>query len=220
MHTDQVKNDVSSKLIQFFKDEEFDQALDQLLSIKNKLSPASFHYNLGVIYINKDNLAAGKLNLAKSKNFGFSKKDLNFEIKKIDAALKLEKVEPNLSDYVYSYSGGANGWEFLLITLVCTALVLLAAYFKKISSKWIVAGLLLISLVPCVSYYTFLKNFNTAIVLESIPFREGPSKIFSPSGQLKAGTEIIVGKSFKKFVEVVSPSAYRGWVTKEQLGFL
>ena len=114
MHIDQLKNADSEKLLDFFKNQNFDSAIDHLFSIKNQLSEKSFYYNLGILYIHKENYPAGKLNLLKSKVRGFDSNKVNSELVKLDSAMKLENDHISFKDQAMFYFGEAYQHDFII----------------------------------------------------------------------------------------------------------
>jgi hypothetical protein len=59
---------------------------------------------------------------------------------------------------------------------------------------------------------------NEAIILKDIAVYEGPSKIFSEKGKLKAGSKVVLGEFKDGWFFIEFPLSQVGWIAKDQVG--
>jgi hypothetical protein len=64
----------------------------------------------------------------------------------------------------------------------------------------------------------YLDKINYAIAFKEIPIYEGPSKVFTEKGKIKAGAKIILGENKEGWFYVKFPISLAGWISKDQLG--
>jgi hypothetical protein len=199
---------------------QYDEALDALLKHKDSFDSGLFHYNLGSVYLKMGNVGAARYNLEKSKDSGFSLGLVNKNINIIKQNVNVVGLEKSDSIYEQAIGFSINKSSYLVGTvfLLCAIVVLLLAIFKKIKSWSIIIGLLLFLSIP-VSLKVFVdKRFDRAVALRDLSLHEGPSKIYEESGEIRAGSKVIIGKSVNGWLFVKYPESVAGWVKRDDVG--
>ena len=89
---------------------------------------------------------------------------------------------------------------------------------KKITQKWAMGLVILLSFAPVLFGYFYVGSINQAVALKDIPLYEGPSKTFAEKGKVRAGSKIILGDFREGWFYVEFPISLAGWINKDQLG--
>ena len=66
----------------------------------------------------------------------------------------------------------------------------------------------------------YANNYSDAVVLTDKSLFEGPSNIFDQTGTLPAGLKVTISKERDGWLFIEFPDSYRGWVNKDDLGYL
>ena len=77
---------------------------------------------------------------------------------------------------------------------------------------------MLLSLTPVLISNFYVENINFAVALKEVPIYEGPSKIFSEKGKVRAGSKVILGQLKDGWFYIEFPISLAGWISKDQLG--
>jgi len=217
--SDGSTDDNLKSLEQLYIEGNFDSALDGLLSLKSELSPGHFHYNMGTLYAKTGKYAASRYHLEKSISEGhINSKVLN------NLSFVKEKIQPddlNLSPWGQTLMtlSPFSFYLYLLISLIFVMNLLLAVRFQKLKSPVLIGIFTLLSLFPISFKHFYLNKLNFAIGMEDIQIYEGPSKIYAQTGQIKAGSKVLVRNGGDGWFYIEVPTGHSGWVFKKDLGF-
>lgn len=221
MAQDNIPSDLKP-LRDLYLKEEYGQAIDMVLSNKEKFDQGLFHYNLGTLYAKSGKLPIGRYHFEKAMSHGFSSPELRKNLLSTKTKLGLQNETKSLNPitdfqvYLVDFSQDA----FILLALTLALLTTLLKFFKFIQSKIVTALCLLLSLSPLLFYQASIKPLKSAITFKPLEVREGPSAIFPVTTDLLPGSKVILGKSSEDWIFIKLPTPVAGWVKKEDLGFL
>ena len=112
------------------------------------------------------------------------------------------------------------GSAYLGMTIALFLILGLLVRLKFVVKKWILIPLVLLTLIPVGFNFFYIANVDVAISLEDIQLREGPSKIYTESSTIDAGTKLITGESNGEWIFIKAPLHHAGWAHRDTLGFL
>lgn len=206
---------------QLYIDGDFDKAIENTLSLKEKLDAGLFHYNLGSLYLKKGELGPARYHMEKAKKQDFTYPMLWNNLKFINS--QREVLDPTKSKVLSEKMiGHYMDIPLLFLTftlLVSLSILVLAVRFKKLTNKGLIAFLVVLSLSPLAMRLALEKSYRFAVVIKTKRVHEGPSKIFQDFGEIHEGSRIIVSKYRDKWYYITSPSSFSGWIEKSALGF-
>jgi tetratricopeptide (TPR) repeat protein len=210
-----------NKLEKLYKDGDFDGAKSFLESSKENFKKDLYYYNLGTIYIKKGELGKARFYLELAKEYGFksSMVDNNIEfIKKELGVTSLEQNQPVLDTLSLKMTTLSNQWSltFLIFGALISFLI-----FKKGKSLLAALFVLIFFALP-IGFRAYQRSkFSIAVVSKASQLREGPSKVFDPSGEIPEGLKIFITDPRDQvwyFIE--HPKEFRGWVNSSNLNIL
>ncbi len=199
---------------------DYKAAAQYLLINKQQMKSGIFHYNLGTVYSKMGDHATARYHLEKSIKEGFvSSASLN-NLSFVRTQLQIDDLSTSTSlpDQVINYSLAIPGQAYLTFTMLMILVFAIMIRFKKITSKAVMVILMLLSLSPVLFSELYVRKINYAVALKEVPLYEGPSKIFSEKGKIRAGSKIILGEFKDGWFFVQFPTSLAGWVNKDQLG--
>ena len=195
-------------------------AAQYLLKNKQQFDSGIFHYNLGTVYSKMGDQATARFHLEKAIQEGYinssSLNNLNF----VKSNLQVDDLSTSssLPDQFVNITTSIPVAGYVSFTLLLLIIFTLMIRFQKITKKWMMAVVLILAVVPMLFSFIYIKDINHAIALQDIPLYEGPSKIFSEKGKVRAGSKIILGEFKEGWFYVEFPLSLSGWINKDQLG--
>lgn len=205
---------------ELYINKQYDAAVETLLKHKDTFSSGMFHYNLGSLYLKMGRVGAARYNLEKSKDSGFNltlvNKNLNI-IKQKNNIVGLEKSD-SIIEQAIGLSINQSSYLLGSIFLICTSIVLLLAIFKKIKSNILLFIILSFLIAPVILKLFVDTSYDRAVALVDLPLYEGPSKIYEQSGEVRAGSKVVIGKSINGWLLIKYPQSVAGWVKREDVG--
>nr|BDT30230.1 tetratricopeptide repeat protein [Bacteriovorax sp. HI3] len=195
-------------------------AAQYLLKNKQQFDSGIFHYNLGTVYSKMGDQATARFHLEKAIQEGYinssSLNNLNF----VKSNLQVDDLSTSssLPDQFVNIATSIPVAGYVSFTLLLLIIFTLMIRFQKITKKWVMAAVLILAVVPMLFSFIYIKDINHAIALQDIPLYEGPSKIFSEKGKVRAGSKIILGEFKEGWFYVEFPLSLSGWINKDQLG--
>jgi hypothetical protein len=195
-------------------------AVNYLLQNKQQFDSGIFHYNLGTLYSKTCDYPAARFHLEKAiKEGNINSSSLN-NLAYVKGQLQVDDLSTstNLSDQVMNsvlLIPPAAYLSMTLLFLLCGILLLRA---QRLVKKASIAIFILLIMAPLAFSNLYLGKINYAIALKDVPLYEGPSKIFSEKGTVKAGSKIILGDFKEGWFYVKFPIFLTGWISKDQLG--
>ena len=215
-------NEPMDKMETLYTQGDFEGAKELLLSRKGEFSEGLFHYNLGTLYAQQGNFALGRYHLEKALAKNFANKMLFNNLGTVKEELNVLDLghSENLSEKMIDASLSLPPGLWLTLTL-SLLLGLIFALKKKMIHGFILPGIfLLLAGAPFLYSQIYLDKVRYAVVLHDAEIYEGPSRIYSSAGSIKAGSKIIVGKSNNNQYFIAYPQVFSGWIHRDHLGFL
>jgi hypothetical protein len=198
----------------------FKGAAEYLLKNKQQFDSGIYFYNLGTVYSKLGDYANARYLFEKSMKEGFinssSYNNLNFVREKLD--VDDLSSSSSIPDQILNVSLALPSSAYTSMTLLLLILVALLIQFKKLTHKLKITMCLFLALVPMLVSYSYLNQVNEAIILKDIAVYEGPSKIFSEKGKLKAGSKVVLGEFKDGWFFIEFPLSQVGWIAKDQVG--
>jgi hypothetical protein len=193
---------------------EYDDALKLFIENKDLIdSPSLWHFNVGTLYLKKDSYGLARYHLEKAKN----SLDLGrLAERNIDSILSNDFVidvskSTKINEKFVSFGVTSSIWEYSLIFLLLIIINLLMYRFKKITKSLFLVGLIICTL-PFAGFYFFKTNYKSAVVINDVALREGPSEIYEENMIVPAGSKIIYSMTKNGWFLVDFPEDVRGWL--------
>lgn len=205
---------------ELYLSKDYKAAADYLIKNKQLFSSGTFHYNLGTTYSKLGDHAAARYHLEKSLQEGYINSSSINNLKFVKSKLDVDDVTTSSSymDQAMNIATELPLPAYSLITLILILLVVLLLRLKKLEKRFKIILSFIFASAPLIFYFLVVAHLHPAIVFKDISLQEGPSKIFSEKGRVKAGSKILVGDFKDGWFFVKHPESLVGWVTKEQLG--
>lgn len=219
-----ITNHSKKSLVQTFDElylkKDFKGALDYLLKNKKEIDSGIFHYNVGTIYSKLGEHATARYHLEKAIQIGYVNSATINNLEFVKSQLKVDDLSTSINfpdkfiNTVTSIPSGA----YLSMTLALLVGAMVLMKMKMIIKKGGIVAAFFFALIPFLFSVFYVNNINYAVALVDIPIYEGPSKIFSEKGQIRAGSKIVLGQFKEGWFQVEFPISLSGWVYKDQLG--
>lgn len=195
-------------------------AAQYLLDNKKQFESGIFHYNLGTVYSKMGDQATARFHLEKAISEGYINSSSLNNLAFVKSQLQVDDLSTSTSlpDQVVSTMTSIPMAGYFSMTLFLVLIFTLMIRLKKIQKKWIMVVVMLLSLTPVFISNFYVKNINYAVVLKEVPLYEGPSKIFSEKGKVRAGSKVVLGQLKDGWFYIEFPISLSGWISKDQLG--
>lgn len=205
---------------QLYLNKDYKTAVDYLLKNKQLFSSGTFHYNLGTTYSKLGDLAAARYHLEKSIQEGYVNSSSLNNLSFVKSKLDVDDINTSNSFFDQSMNVATSlpFAAYSLVSLLLFLVFLIIIRYQKVKNRFKLGSILICAVSPLLFYFLVVTHLHPAIVFKDISLQEGPSKIFSEKGKVKAGSKIIVGDFKDGWFFVEHPESLVGWVTKEYLG--
>lgn len=218
--TPQSSESTSGTFEAFYLKKDYKAAADFLLQNKQQFDSGIFHYNLGTVYSKLGDFPAARFHLEKAIKEGFINSSSLNNLGFVKSQLQVDDLSTSTSvpDQVMNTALALPSAAYLTISLLMLLVGLVMIKSKKIVRKMSLALLLLVVATPVLFSEFYLDKINYAVSFKDVPLYEGPSKIFSEKGKVKAGSKLILGEFKEGWFYVKFPISLTGWINKDQLG--
>jgi tetratricopeptide (TPR) repeat protein len=218
-----VKTTSTSIDVQFselYKKKDYKGAANYLLQNKQQLNSGIFHYNLGTVYSKIGDYPAARFHLEKSLKEGYINSSSLNNLIYVKSQLQVDDISTssNLPDQFMNTVLIIPPAAYVSFSLVLLLLGIALVKSKRLVKKISMALMLILIILPIAFSQFYLNKVNYAITFHEAPLYEGPSKIFSEKGKIRAGSKIILGDYKEGWFYVKFPISLTGWVNKDQLG--
>lgn len=195
-------------------------AAQYLLDNKQQFDSGIFHYNMGTVYSKMGDQATARFHLERAIQEGYINSSSLNNLTFVKSQLQVDDLttSTSLPDQLMSTATSIPTAGYFSITLFLMLVFTLLIRFQKIQKKWIMVLVFVLSLSPVLLSQFYVKNINYAVALKDIPLYEGPSKIFSEKGKVRAGSKVILGEFKDGWFRIEFPVSLTGWINKDQLG--
>lgn len=199
---------------------DFRGAANYLLQNKQQLSSGIFHYNLGTVYSKMGDYPAARFHLEKAIKEGYINSSSLNNLTYIKTQLQVDDLSTSslLPDQLMDTALAIPSSVYLSFSLLLLLLGLGLVKSKKIVRKMTMIIFAILIVLPVVFSQLYLEKINYAIAFKDVSLFEGPSKIFSEKGKVRAGSKIILGEFKEGWFYVKFPISLAGWISKDQLG--
>ncbi|MDO9183924.1 MAG: tetratricopeptide repeat protein [Bacteriovorax sp.] len=205
---------------EFYIKKDFKGAANYLLQNKQQLSSGIFHYNLGTVYSKMGDFPAARFHLEKAIKEGYINSASLNNLTFVKSQLQVDDISTsvNLPDQFMNNALSIPPSAYVSFSLIFLLFGLILMKSKKLIKKSSIVFLSLLILTPIVFSQFYLDKINYAVAFKDIPAYEGPSKIFTEKGKVRAGSKIILGEYKDGWFYVKFPISLAGWINKDQLG--
>lgn len=195
-------------------------AANFLLQNKQQLSSGIFHYNLGTVYSKMGDYPAARFHLEKAIKEGYINSSSLNNLTYIKSQLSIDDISTstNLPDQLMNISLTIPPAAYGSFSLILLLLGITLLKSKKLVKKTSILFLVALIAAPLLFSVGYLDKVNYAIAFKEVPIYEGPSKIFTEKGKVKAGSKIILGEYKEGWFYIKFPISLAGWINKDQLG--
>lgn len=212
---DTTIEDVLKTFQDFYVKKDYDNALLTLQKEGEQLSPGLYHYNLGTVYAKKGDFPMARYHLLQSEKHGFSGSDLYQNLNLVETELEIGKLEEPVSatDQLVRVADFVS--DGILTSLSLLILIFGLLSLKKQRSWGKIVIFLVLFLIP-LSMNWWINSWPRAINIEEQEILEGPSAIFSPTGELPAGV-MVIAEDNGVWSKIIYPTRYSGWTKSKRL---
>lgn len=195
-------------------------AANYLLQNKQQLSSGIFHYNLGTVYSKMGDYPAARFHLEKAIKEGYINSSSLNNLSFVKTQLQVDDLSTSsmLPDQLMNSALSIPGSAYLSFSLVLLLLGLVLMKSKKLVRKTSIILFAVLIATPILFSQLYLDKVNYAVAFKDVSLYEGPSKIFSEKGKVRAGSKIILGEFKEGWFYVKFPISLAGWINKDQLG--
>lgn len=168
------------------------------------------NYNLALVKTKLEKFAEARFTLEVARKQGFINKESNQLLDSITNSLGITRIssEYSLKDNLVLNLKPYYDSALVLIPVILSFLVVLGL-IKKVKSILFIAVFLFCFSIG--SIYELSKG-QMGIAMESIPVREGPSKMFEQTQEVPAGMKVIYHKSeIENWYQIEYPEYLKGW---------
>lgn len=214
----EISGDKSFEKLYLKKD--YKGAVNYLLQNKQQFNSGIFHYNLGTVYSKIGDQPAARFHLEKAIKEGYINSSSLNNLTYVKNQLQVDDLSTSSSfpDQFMNYSLAIPSAVYSSLSLLFLLLTITLLKSKKLVKKTSIAIAILLIVLPLSFSSLYLDKINHAVAFSDIPLYEGPSKIFSEKGKVKAGSKIILGEFKEGWFFVKFPISLAGWINKDQLG--
>lgn len=209
-------SNVIQALKKFIEGQQWEEAYKLLVENQKSFDEGIYHYNVGFIKANMNDLAHARYHLEMSKLKGFSSPELSSALKSVKEQLNIEYLESgnSLYDLFYRICFDIPADFYLFFGLLLILLILIN--LNKIKSILNKVLLLLIATTPALFLVFFVESKTVAITTSDILVLKGPSRIFDQVDELPLGAKIIINGSYNGWKKIVYPEKVKGWFFSEK----
>lgn len=195
-------------------------AANYLLRNKQQLDSGIFHYNLGTVYSKMGDYPAARFHLEKALKEGYINSSSLNNLSYVKTQLQVDDLSTSsmLPDELMNTALAIPSSAYLTMTLFFLITGMLLVKTKKITRKTTMVASAFLIAAPLLFSQLYLERVNYAVAFKDIPLYEGPSKIFSEKGKVRAGSKIILGDFKEGWFYVKFPISLAGWINKDQIG--
>lgn len=194
---------------------EYANALQVLHKNSSAVSPGLYHYNAGTAEAALKNWAKARYHFLLASREGMTSEALANNLKVSETELNVGRLEKPLGLRDQLYQGSlfaAEGWLTTLSLLILVIGLWSMRKTRDLKSMVITLALVLLPL----GLNLWIDSWPKSIVAQAEVIKEGPSTIFSNTGEVPAGIFIITKKQ-EGWEEILYPSRYQGWIKSNGL---
>lgn len=205
-----------------FVEGRYQKAIELLEGMKGELPVGQYHFNMGSLYAQLEQLGPARFHMEKALNSGYVNTAVYNNLEYIQSLLPVRDLatSTHFLDQLHSWLLSAPDGAFLSLSLFFLFLFVLSFMLRFLAKPWLRWSLLALCLIPTGMNHLYLRDLNAVVSLKNVPVRVGPSKVYEQSYLLPAGAKILVGQDKEGWSLVRRPKELAGWVKLENFGRL
>lgn len=213
-------SEASKSFDELYVKKDFKGAAQYLLDNKQQFDSGIFHYNLGTVYSKMGEHASARFHLEKAIKEGYLNNSSLNNLAFVKSQLQVDDLSTSTSipDQVINSMLSIPNAGYFSITLLLILIFMVMVRLGKIQKRWIMAFVFAVAILPMAFSLFYVKNINYAVALKDTPLYEGPSKIFTEKGSVRAGSKVVLGQFKEGWFYIEFPMSLSGWISKDQLG--
>ncbi len=215
---DTTIKDVLKTFEDFYLKKDYQKALEVLRNHAQDISPAVWHYNMGTVHAEMQDWALARFHLLMAESQGLHSKSLQQNQILVEEKLDAQRLEKPLGAEDYFHRIGLVISDGILTSFSLLFLVIGLWIFKKKPQIKLMVIFLCLILLP-LAFNWWIKSWPKAIVTETQTIHEGPSSIFSSTGELPLGVFVIT-QDQGDWKKIIYPSRFEGWIRSKGLQVL
>ncbi|MBC7540593.1 MAG: hypothetical protein H7281_17345 [Bacteriovorax sp.] len=210
----------SSAFDELYLKKDYKGAANYLLQNKQQLNSGIFHYNLGTVYSKMGDFPAARFHLEKAIKEGYINSSSLNNLTYVKAQLQVDDITSSteLPDQLMNTALTIPPAAYFSISLILLLLGISLLKSKKLIKKTSIVFFIVLIVAPVLFSQRYLDKINYAVAFKDVPIYEGPSKIFTEKGKVRAGSKIILGEYKEGWFYIKFPISLAGWISKDQLG--
>jgi hypothetical protein len=215
-----IASTIAPTFEELYLKKDYKGAASYLLQNKQQLNSGIFHYNLGTVYSKMGDYPAARFQLEKAIKDGYINSSSINNLNYIKSQLQVDDISTSTSlpDQLMNTALAIPSAAYLSFSLIFLLLGIIFVRTNKLVKKTSMILFAFLIAAPLLFSGWYSDKINYAITFKDLPIYEGPSKIFSEKGKIKAGSKIILGDYKEGWFYVKFPISLAGWINKEQLG--
>jgi hypothetical protein len=205
-------NTILSVFKENFESKQFDQALLVLQENRDSFDSAVFYYNLGSVYLAKDELVLARVNLEKAIDLGIESNQTLKTLTVVKEKMGVNSLEKP-SSRLEAVQGGLaqTGMDvFLSVSLVLVIFAVIKKMGPLLKALCIVTAFL-----PLIYFFVTVKGHERFIATEETKVLRGPSNMFEQVQEVPKGMVFIIKDRLDDWVRVEYPESHQGWIYTE-----
>ena len=210
----------SSSFEKLYQEKDYKEAASYLLQNKQQIDSGIFHYNLGTVYLKMGDFPAARFHLEKTIKEGYINSSSLNNLAYVKSQLQVDDISTSteLPDQLMNTALSVPPAAYFSITLLFILLGIALIKSKKLVRMTSIILFVILIATPAFLSQFYLDKINYAVAFKDIPIYEGPSKIFTEKGKVKAGSKIILGEYKEGWFYVKFPISLTGWISNDKLG--
>jgi tetratricopeptide (TPR) repeat protein len=205
-----------------FVEGRYEKAIELLEGMRGDLSLGQYHYNMGSLYAQLEQLGPARYHLEQALNAGFVNTAVynNLEIVLAKLPVRDLSTSTHFIDQLYSWLLSAPEGAYLSLSLLFALLLVLSFMTRYLAHNWLRWSLCVLLVIPVGTNQLYLKHLETVVSMQDSPVRVGPSQVYDQTYMLPAGAKVLIGEEAEGWGMISRPKALAGWVRLKNFGRL
>ena len=197
----------------------------ELLNKNPTLYPqGQFHYNIGTLHLKNGDHSLARFHLSKALQFRSMNSSALKNLKLAESYLQASTEKEVRSSFEQGIlflkeAPSASFYTLSLIFFIGSFYFIGKKGTRFFKSKSFYLSLVL-ALIPLSLKMFYLNQIDLGITTQAIKSFEGPSQIYSTSGEVPQGVKLLLKKGENGWYFIKSPGEFSGWIGPENLGIL
>jgi tetratricopeptide (TPR) repeat protein len=215
-----IEASTGSAFDELYLKKDYKGAANYLLQNKQQLNSGIFHYNLGTVYSKMGDYPAARFHLEKAIKEGYINSSSLNNLTYVKAQLQVDDLTTSteLPDQLMNTVLTIPPAAYFSFSLILLLLGITLLRSKKLIKKTGIGFFIVLIVAPVFFSQRYLDKINYAVAFKDVAIYEGPSKIFTEKGKVRAGSKIILGEYKEGWFYIKFPISLAGWISKDQLG--